>query len=287
MSKSPKLPAFQFYPGDWRKDPGVQALDYHDRGVWFEMLLLMHESDQRGYLLLNGKPMPEAALARTLGLVLLNQMDNQEDNQNPERDLTTTLTTLLTYGVASRCNQTGAIYSRRMVRDENIRKVRQESGKMGGNPVLLNQNSTTQVKQKSTPSVSSSSSSSDNKNNPPAREMVENDDLPGNEDHHAKRPFDLASLTEDQVVAMADRDLISKEFAIEQYNAAMGRGGTDWNGVQIKSWRHFIKGEHERSKRMEKTAQKGNSGANGGFVNPRHEARKRVEEKDWSKVERF
>jgi len=137
-----KLPAIQFYPGDWRKDPGVQALSFHDRGVWFEIILLMHESDERGKLLLNGKPMPETALARLLGL----------DNQN----LTTTLTTLLEFGVASRCEETGAIICRRMIRDENLRNIRKEAGKKGGNPVLVKQKSTTVVKQKSTPSSSTS-----------------------------------------------------------------------------------------------------------------------------------
>lgn len=142
-----KLPAFQFYPGDWRKDPGVQCLNFHDRGVWLEILCLMHESEQRGKLLLNGKPMPEDALARVLGL--------------DKQILTTTLTNLLTYGVAGLCSETGALISRRMVRDENVRKVRQEAGKLGGNPDLLKQKPTTRVKQKSTPSSSSSSSSSE------------------------------------------------------------------------------------------------------------------------------
>jgi hypothetical protein len=137
-----KLPAIQFYPGDWRKDPGVQALSFHDRGVWFEIILLMHESDERGKLLLNGKPMPEIALARLLGL----------DNQI----LTTTLTTLLDFGVASRCQETGAIVCRRMLRDENLRNIRKEAGSKGGNPILLKQKSTTVVKQKRTPSSSTS-----------------------------------------------------------------------------------------------------------------------------------
>lgn len=139
-----KLPAFQFYPGDWRKDMGVQSLSYHDRGIWFEMICLMHESERRGVLVLNGQAMTEEALARMLGL----------DKQS----LSSTITTLLTSGVASREQDSGAIYCRRMVRDENIRKVRSAAGKKGGNPLLLNQKPTTGVKQKSTPSVSSSSS---------------------------------------------------------------------------------------------------------------------------------
>lgn len=141
-----KLPAFQFYPGDWRKDPGVQSLSFHDRGVWFEIICLMHESERRGVLTLNGKAMPEEALARLLGL----------DNQI----LTTTLTTLLTFGVASREVGTGALMSRRMVRDEQIRKIRKECGSKGGNPSLVNQIPTTQDNQIPTPSSSSSISSS-------------------------------------------------------------------------------------------------------------------------------
>lgn len=137
-----KLPAIQFYVGDWKKDSGVQSLSYHDRGVWFEILCLMHESDQRGKLLLNGKKMPEDALARVLGL----------DNQS----LTTTLTTLLTYGVTSVCEETGALCSRRMIRDEKLRQIRKEAGSKGGNPILVNQKSTTGVKQNPTPSSSSS-----------------------------------------------------------------------------------------------------------------------------------
>jgi hypothetical protein len=122
-------------------------LSFHDRGVWFELLMLMHESDERGILLLNGSKMPEDALAQIIGL--------------DKQILTTTLTTLLTRGVASICDKTGAIMCRRMVADENLRKIRQNAGKMGGNPVLLNQNPTTGVKQIPTPSSSSSSSSSD------------------------------------------------------------------------------------------------------------------------------
>ena len=157
-----KMPAFQFYPGDWRKDVGVQSLDYHDRGVWHEMLCLMHESERRGVLILNGHALAEDALARLLGL--------------DKQILTTTITTLLTSGVASREAETGALMCRRMVRDEKLCEIRRQAGKLGGNPaltpqrhgaaagdpVLLNQKPTTTVNHdaKQTPTPSSSSSSS-------------------------------------------------------------------------------------------------------------------------------
>jgi len=144
-----KLPAFQFYPADWRKDTAVQALDYHHRGIWFEMICLMHESSERGVLLLNGHPMPEDVLARLLGL----------DKQT----MSDALTKILCYGVARRREYDGAIYSHRMVKDENLIQIRRESGKKGGNPVLLNQNLTTLVNQNPTPSSSSSSSLNNSK----------------------------------------------------------------------------------------------------------------------------
>jgi hypothetical protein len=148
-----KLPAFQFYPADWRKDPGIQALSRHDQSVWFDILCLMHESEERGVLLLAGKPMPVEALGHIL------RLDKQEVNQ--------ILSTLLTYGVASKREEDGAIYNRRMVRDERLIQIRRKAGKKGGNPNLVKQNpkqkQTTQVKQNPTPSSSSSSSTTDNK----------------------------------------------------------------------------------------------------------------------------
>ncbi|MCH6256693.1 hypothetical protein MLD52_09055 [Puniceicoccaceae bacterium K14] len=165
-----KMPAFQFYPADWRKDPGVQALSFHDRGVWFEILCLMHESCERGKLMLKeGTPMPEDALSRLLGL----------DKQN----LTNTLSTLINYGVASYCEETGALMCRRMVKDESIRKIRANAGKKGGNPNLLNQNtkqsSNQTTKQKATPSSSSSTSVKENDKSfslgdevPPPKDLV-------------------------------------------------------------------------------------------------------------------
>ena len=119
-----KLPSIQWYPGDWRKDPGVQALDYHHRGVWFEVLMLMHESADRGRLELNGQPMPDSAIARLLGL--------------PADEWVQVRAALLDYGVASE-DEDGALICRRTVRDEQTRRqketlshTRAEAGRKGG-----------------------------------------------------------------------------------------------------------------------------------------------------------
>jgi hypothetical protein len=45
-----KLPAFQFYPGDWMKDPQVSMLSAASRGVWIDLICAMHEASRSGEL---------------------------------------------------------------------------------------------------------------------------------------------------------------------------------------------------------------------------------------------
>lgn len=137
-----KLPALQFYPSDWRNDLGVQSLSRHDRMVWFDLLMLMHESERRGVLVLAGKPMSDEMIAELIHL------DNQTFKQIKEL--------LLTRGVASLEEETCALMNRRMVRDEELRKIRKNAGEKGGNPALVNQKHNQTPKQNTTPSYSSS-----------------------------------------------------------------------------------------------------------------------------------
>ena len=63
-----KLPSLQFYPGDWMKDPAVRSVTVAARGLWIDMLCLMHESDRRGYLQhATGRPVSAEQLARMTG----------------------------------------------------------------------------------------------------------------------------------------------------------------------------------------------------------------------------
>lgn len=118
-----KLPAFQFYPADWLKDPGINALDYFEQGVWIKLLCLMHESEEPGKLLLGGRPYPEDRLATALGL--------------SGEVMGRVISTLITLNVASRDEVTGALMSRRMVRDRETVRKRVEWGKKGGNPAFV------------------------------------------------------------------------------------------------------------------------------------------------------
>lgn len=113
-----KLPAIQFYTGDWRKDPCVQSLDHEHKGVWIDILCIVNETSRRGYLVLpNGTPMPDDAIARNLGIDLARWKQIRSN--------------LLAMGVASE-TEDGALYNRRIARDEAKRHALAENGRKGG-----------------------------------------------------------------------------------------------------------------------------------------------------------
>lgn len=140
-----KRPAFQFYPADWRKDPALSSCSLAARGLWIELMCVMHESERYGYLVVNGRPMDMKQIARMVG-------------ESPAT-VKKLLAELERAGVPSTSAE-GAIYSRRMVKDEYIREVRAEAGRLGGNPELLKQKDKQNTKQIPTPSSAIASSSS-------------------------------------------------------------------------------------------------------------------------------
>lgn len=111
-----KRPAFQFYPADWRKDMALQSCSVAARGLWIDLLCIAHECEPYGHLTVNGKPMTTAQIGRHTGLT--------------ERECAKLVAELEDAGVVSRTEE-GAIYSRRMVRDEDLRNRRAEGGKGG------------------------------------------------------------------------------------------------------------------------------------------------------------
>ena len=139
-----KRPSFQFYPSDWLRDTALRSCTTGARGLWIDMICFMHEGTPYGYLKVADKVILPPNLARMVG-------ENLEVVQSWLHELAEA-------GVYDIDN--GAIYSRRMIRDEELRQKRAEGGKLGGNPNLKVNH---EVKQKTTPSSSSSSSSSSSK----------------------------------------------------------------------------------------------------------------------------
>lgn len=117
------------------------------------MLCLMHEGTPYGYLKVNNKVILPPNLSRMVGATL--------------QEIEGWLSELLDAGVYS--IEDGCIFSRRMVKDEEIRLKRAAGGHLGGNPALINTENkvdgrlTTEVKQNTTP-ASASSSALKNKN---------------------------------------------------------------------------------------------------------------------------
>jgi len=118
-----KRPAFMFYPADWRKDPQLGACSHQARGLWFEIMLVMHECEPYGHASIDGRPIDDERLARLC--------------RWPVKSFRRSLNELSSNGVFSRTAD-GTIYSRRMVRDEGKRGKAAEYGRRGGNPALLN-----------------------------------------------------------------------------------------------------------------------------------------------------
>jgi len=117
-----KQPWFPWYADDWLSDEGLRACSLAARGLWIDMLSLMHKCDRRGYLQLLGKPLTLDQLARMTG--------------SSTADLSPLVAELLNSGVASALDD-GTIYSRRMVRDQQKRDKCAAAGlKGGGNPAL-------------------------------------------------------------------------------------------------------------------------------------------------------
>lgn len=119
MSRPPgvKRPAFQFYPSDWRNDPGLRLCSAAARGLWVDMLCLMHEGEPYGHLTILGRQMTAESLGKLVG----------ESTASVKK----WLAELEANDVFSRDDQ-GVIFSRRMIRDEAVREARATGGEAGG-----------------------------------------------------------------------------------------------------------------------------------------------------------
>jgi hypothetical protein len=114
-------PWLKFYPSDWRAEPTLRMVSLAARGLWIELLCIMHEASPRGFLLINGKPLTARQIACLTGL--------QSD------EVAGLMTELEEAGVFSR-DDDRLIYSRRMVEDTERAERDKANGSKGGNPNL-------------------------------------------------------------------------------------------------------------------------------------------------------
>ncbi len=116
-----RRPSFQFYPGDWRNDEQLRMVSIAARGLWIEMICIMHQASPYGHLKVGAKVIDAITLGRLVG-------ETEGDCQGWLSELES----MDVYAVANG----GCIYSRRLVRDEKTRQKRAAGGHLGGNPAL-------------------------------------------------------------------------------------------------------------------------------------------------------
>lgn len=119
-SKRTKWPWQKWYWHEWFTSVDVQSLQRDTRMVWFEMLGRMWNSSERGYLTINGKPMADSALAALLGF----NTDLAEFKRHLE--------VIENAGLFSRREGDRAIFSRKMISDQELHETKVSAGRHGG-----------------------------------------------------------------------------------------------------------------------------------------------------------
>lgn len=114
-------PWLKFYTSDWRSDPRLGMCSLAARGLWVEMICLMHEAESYGQLTIAGASPTDAQLAVLVGA-------------SPEQ-VSELIGELETAGVFSR-TRAGVIFSRKLTRMAKQSAIARKNGKNGGNPSL-------------------------------------------------------------------------------------------------------------------------------------------------------
>lgn len=125
-----KRPAFQFYPGDWQKNAKLRRCSPAARGVWMDILCLLHDSDEYGVL---RWPLKDIANAAGASMALVRELVSKGVLKGADKDAEP---------YVYRANHAGKLgepvvlalpdggpiwYSSRFVRDEWVRQKRGES----------------------------------------------------------------------------------------------------------------------------------------------------------------
>lgn len=116
-----KHPWFKFFPANWRGNTKLRLCSIGARGLWMEMLCIMHDAEPYGHLLNNGVAVSNKQLAQLAGIALT--------------EVQKFMCELELAGVYSRTDDK-IIFSRKMVRDKAKTEKAQYDGLDGGNPYI-------------------------------------------------------------------------------------------------------------------------------------------------------
>lgn len=133
-----KRPSFQFYPFDWQGNANLRRCSPAARGVWVDVMCLMHDQDEYGVL---RWPLKEIAQAAGASMAHLRELVEKSVLKGTDKGECKAFVYVPRSGrkdgepVTLIVTQAGPLwYSSRMVRDEYVRTIRAESGSNGGAP---------------------------------------------------------------------------------------------------------------------------------------------------------
>jgi hypothetical protein len=107
----------------WRADEGLRMCGLAARGLWADLLAIMHGCKPYGHLSVNGRAPSVRQIASMVGMTT-------------EKEVGSLIQELEENGVFSR-SPDGLIFCRRMIRDHSAREAGRRYGSLGGNPSLI------------------------------------------------------------------------------------------------------------------------------------------------------
>lgn len=113
-------PWLKFFPVDWQADEALQMCSLAARGLWLELILLMHKAQPYGHLIINGRTPTIDELIRRL-------------RPKSKKEFLDAFAELKANNVCSVTGE-GVMFSRRMARRSGRVSASRENGQRGGRP---------------------------------------------------------------------------------------------------------------------------------------------------------
>ncbi len=130
-----RRPSFQFYPGDWSSNTNLRRCTHEEKGLWLDILCLMHDSEEYGILRWELSEIAQAIgsqRAKVQRLVDKGVMKGADDNYEEGFIFVPRSGRKSGSPVVLIGRQSGPIwFSSRMVRDEYVRQNAGKSTRFG------------------------------------------------------------------------------------------------------------------------------------------------------------
>ena len=131
-------PSFQFYPKDWRTDANLRRCSPAARGVWLDVMCVLHDSEEYGLV---RYPLKELAGAASAAMPHVRELVDKNVLRGTDKGACEPAIYVPKHGrregpaVTLVAAQNGPIwYSKRMVKDEYVRTIRGEGSRFGDSP---------------------------------------------------------------------------------------------------------------------------------------------------------